>query len=1252
MNDSHALIERSFLLPEYTTAYSIYREAFTHYLDREDLVALDERGEAFGYRLLEHLFQKGQFEEEVNPAPQTVEKVQHLYIESRNSGRLKGGKALGLGFPLLLHQAGEELVAAPLFIWDVSLEPSLTKNNAWVVKHQPNHRIRINPYLFNFLKKELGVDLKQIVEKRLTKRPFLGTNLIATCKLIAQKLDLESDFQHLNLVQGPQLDELNEREFQTEIHWSGIIGLFPPTFEPSTINWGEKEVIDTLFTHPFGLLPLDQYQATALDYMVSAPRTLISGQSGVGKTHLLIHYITSALSQGKKCLVIAPSAGSLQNIQNFLDKLGLDWLSLLVKDAHYDTGFILDLLKAAAARENIPQAYEEVRFQATLERTNRLFKNLKSNFLTLKQKVFKDNDWTKTIGLFLQSNRKEGKELLSSQLNAQDFAFTDEEYEVISTAIDESYPFYQAINTLRHPLSNLNSRIFLAKEKEEGFRFVEESSGAFFEKASKLQLRFINKTNQYRDQLTQLYQLFFQRIHQKSKAIQDLIADYGNEFGTDFDVTKAGTLRLIGVFSSKHKQILAAREEIGGLYQNLVRSYERGQFFDFQVLNEVDWRSIPKVRENLIQLDQALQNWYENLPKLIQEEINRLSDKNVRSQIPMKEHISDLEYELNLLIEEINDTGLYQEQLENKMLTIPKRQKYLEEIIEQLENTRIFLRDFDAFYNWQRCWLGLTDLGRRVIRALIKVRPNDWMVAYTSWFLDNCLSKYYHTTIPNESLQLDAFSKAHIDLKAQLKSQTVQHWQLQRAAAIKDFRRQNKVLYNQVFGRRTQEPTGDQLENLWKDAAEVITNIFPVLLMTTSAAEKLLQESTHEFDVVLFEDAHALPAYQTIKPWKLGKQCLAFGSREQMQTQTVPSLMNALFDSNCPEFVLKAIHLWNPGNLFQLMEKTDNHSDNHPQFSIRYDQVDGRYQEKEETNEEEARHILHLLNKIKETPQRTFPSVGIVGFTLAQRNLIASYLLDIKRRKLPGAEVIAQLQRNGLGVYHWPELVGQQFDILIISSTFGTIDLKGTLTKKTAILNKADGVAKLQALFSRATKQVFIANSIPVDSIAKNLNDFEQEGMFLLANYFAYAKAFQEGDIERQKGVLLRLLKWKPKAEIVRKNPFVDEVVRMLEPYLETGRIKPLYSNESSEIPLLIKAIRNEQVNVVIQPDGFLAQTSMTSLEWENQKRNQFLANHNQFLPIWSYNWWKNAHQECRKLASAVIKLDEQFGGKEEELEA
>jgi hypothetical protein len=89
---------------------------------------------------------------------------------------------------------------------------------------------------------------------------------------------------------------------------------------------------------------------------------------------------------------------------------------------------------------------------------------------------FGELSFTETVGRFLRANRTEGKDLLLSQLNPADFAFTLQEYEEIVAAIYASEPLFRRFPTLHHPLNRLNHNVFNDHDKDKGRAWTEARS--------------------------------------------------------------------------------------------------------------------------------------------------------------------------------------------------------------------------------------------------------------------------------------------------------------------------------------------------------------------------------------------------------------------------------------------------------------------------------------------------------------------------------------------------------------------------------------------------------------------------------------------------------------------------------------------------------------------------------------------------------------------------------------------------------
>lgn len=307
--------------------------------------------------------------------------------------------------------------------------------------------------------------------------------LIDCCTAIATRLGVENNSQNIAIEACPEEPILAERISKGVIQWSGIVGSFPPYFPKKaaiavrTLHEIQKE------GHDFGLLPLDPHQASALQTIFKNSMVLVKGASGTGKTHLLVHLLSNALSNGKRCLVVSENVGALRQIYNQLEQLGLLKYSFLLQDEFADKSVLINLLRTLA-NTNMPMpAYQESAYRIALDKSKRLKTKLDERYRQLRQNVFGPNNWTETVGLFLRSNRAEGKELLASHLNTTDFKFNYEEFQTLQEGIRISQPLYLKINTLRHPLCNLNDDLFKKQTASHGFNFIDQQTQTFLSKA-------------------------------------------------------------------------------------------------------------------------------------------------------------------------------------------------------------------------------------------------------------------------------------------------------------------------------------------------------------------------------------------------------------------------------------------------------------------------------------------------------------------------------------------------------------------------------------------------------------------------------------------------------------------------------------------------------------------------------------------------------------------------------------------------
>ncbi|MCB9293743.1 MAG: hypothetical protein H6559_11570 [Lewinellaceae bacterium] len=1226
--------------------WSIFRNALPFSPQCIDLTSLDD---GFAYSLIGNLLQGRAFEMTAAPPFPIAQKLQALYFEARSSERVRGNQPFGLGFPLFLakDERGETIVA-PLFIWSLGLEPDPRHIGRWAITRKDFQPVVFNRFLAHYWDRAAGVELSSHFSQALAAGAINAGMLSRLCNEASERLSLANPSQSIAISNIPGIEELGGMLGQPQIRWAGVLGLYRPhqhLFVPSPAEAADEEESRPATSHSLGMLPLDPFQAAALEAVFKKQTTLVTGLPGTGRTHLALHLLSNALSNGQRCLVVSPRLPALRSIQQKLEQAGLGRLSFLLRDVAQDLLLFADIIRASAGAKEPEVSYSPDEYRLLAARAGRLKRKLDDSYLSTRAFVFGTNNWTETVGLYLRNIRKESKELLATQLNAQDYLFSYDEYQRLSQAIDSCQGLLGQSDVLRSPLNKLHQGIFLRMEEEEARGFIEEKTDTLLSRSLNLRQWYINRMNAYSELLSAHYEQYYQDFARRLAALRDSIAEYYGRFGDSFAASGMGGLKLKSLFSANAKSMLEGRQAVAAGYEKLRADFEGNAYFEYAFLPADEGRDVEAARESLQGFERALARWRAGLREAVQEEIQRLSHKTAHPRLGFKEEVLEMEQALERLLEQVNESGLYHLPVTHKSLVIPKRQRFLDELIEQLEVTRHSLKEFDTFFRWQSNWLRLDEKARRLVKALIKGRPHDWQAAFETWFLDNCLSQAYQSVLPPEPGSLKELAHTLEQFRPLLLPHTLLSWHKKKGDSLRRLRRENRPAYQAIGGKKPEKDPAALRQHL-RSSVETVSTVMPALLATPPVAADCFAGTGFRFDYVIVEDASFLDTREVQLLKGLGRRTLFLGNALPEGQQQLPPSYAFLTKTGAHRSHLYQNHHYFPGSLAHYQPEGEGRPvriEGPP--TLFFEQLDGRYDEKLEANEEEALHIIGLLNQVEKTPHRTYPSVGIACLTKGQRDMIASYLLRIKQRRSPGVEVIQQLERNGLSVLHLSELSGQRFDFLIISGCFGPVDLKGAMTGHIQRL-RGDGVMEsLLGLMSTAERRVHIVNSIPYALLEQLSADPEPRERFLIASYFRLIKAASDQDRETAAEILDNLPDWiRFRSPFREPWPFFEEVARRLQPYLAPGRVQL----DGSPAPLRINAAAPGQLPLFIAPDGFLSQAPATDYYWEYEQAAALEATGCRPLPAWSADWWRNPALEAKRMASQIIR-QEQPPAEEEE---
>ncbi len=1247
----------------FTLNESIYRNALPMNADRIDL-AVASIGSGFPGLFAKQLLSNRNMEMEIQVNEEMAGRFHHLHIESINHKIDKGSHTLAFGYPLFIHkQQGNSLapIAAPMFIWQLDLQPSVNRPDTWLLSRNKDTPILINRFFIRYISEQFGLDIETEIRKPITEKSLTGDRLSSLCNHLSMKLGIDGNTSAFALKECPGADEINEMGEEPQIRFSGILSQFSIDHHPLSFylkDKSEEEIGDIIFEeeedlgsemHPFSLFAPDPCQKNIGIHVNNNRQTLAEGGAGTGKTMTAFHVASNQLANGKNCLIISPNLKNLQQVKKSFEDNGLGNYSILIKDIHSELTKLYHSIKNIPSQLKKEEKETDLGFKILLERCLRKHTKLESHYELLNRKAFGNLDFTDTVGHYISSSRNAGKDVLSGRLDAKLYQSSFREYDMLKMDLAKAEQLHAGIGKNNKALSELHEEIFLEKNTEEAENFIQQNTSKFKTKTEELLRRFTTGLESYRDNLREHYEEHARELHHLLQETKDRIGEYAQIFGEDFKKAGSVKVRMYGVFSDTFYNIKEARQEILSNLDRLEGLYNEKRYFEYKFPTKKEREKIVNIQRYLNDFEESLESWKNEIPDNVWKESSNLNSKSVQIHLDYDSRIGELEYTHDILLEEINQSKLFKEWFSYDGMTLLKRLDALDSLTDKLEDVEFQMEHFRHFHPWQKHWLEILPLSRNTISALIRSKAKNWVATFNSWYFYNCLSdRTFMNTNSNDNLRKEYIKELNI-LRDKLPEHIKKSQFGIREESIIRLRKKNKKFYRFFFDKKSSLTSDIGMKDIYKTFGKECSQWFPIHLMTVDAAEELLTYSDAEFDLVIFDDAQHIPSMQAIPLIDKAKKTLVLGDRRQaLYPNTHTPLMDMMVEHGADIIPLYYNHIKNERACTEFLNATDYRKGirkiNYFQkpyngSGITIEKSEGRYIEEEFKNNQEAENIVRILSELHQNKKGKTPRAAIVTSTVPQRNHIHSYLLYIKQKRNPYSDQITRLEENGLRVLHVSEL-NSHFDTIIWSLTYGTTNLRGHVTRHFDELESQAGQTMLNIILGHVGERLIICSSIPQshinDKTSDNINAADPINQFL-----KYAQTTTSGNNDERVELLGRI-EWAGISNDDRQQyNFMMQVKKELDPYFETDRIKVLSPlSEIGTSALTIIPFDYRQPIPLIIGDGLDRNNPFVAYEFEEGVDRKLKEAGYLIFRTHSIDWWKNPKREARVLAGKLIKAD------------
>ncbi|MDE6522746.1 MAG: DUF4011 domain-containing protein [Muribaculaceae bacterium] len=318
---------------------------------------------------------------------------------------------------------------------------------------------------------------------------------------------------------------------------------------------------------------------------------------------------------------------------------------------------------------------------------------------------------------------------------------------------------------------------------------------------------------------------------------------------------------------------------------------------------------------------------------------------------------------------------------------------------------------------------------------------------------------------------------------------------------------------------------GVALRKVIADSGDILTKLFPCMLMSPLSVAQYLDMKSDLFDIVIFDEASQMETSDAVGTIARGRSLVVVGDPLQLpptrffttQTSTGEDIEESEDSDSiledCIAIGMKSHYLSRHYRshhesliAFSNSQFYDNRlltfpSHNDSQRKVSLIDPNGIYDYgKTRTNRIEAEAVVkHVIDLLEEST--ACPSIGIVAFSKAQSNLIED-ILNAKLQRNKALQKKLDEAEEALFVKNLENVQGDERDIIIFSIGYGP-DKNGNVSLNFGPLNQSGGERRLNVAVSRAREEMIIFSSllpqhIPAEGVAA-------KGVSSLRQFLTYA---------------------------------------------------------------------------------------------------------------------------------------------------
>ncbi len=1046
---------------------SIYLNALPgRYKARMDITDLNKISEGFSERFFENLLSQKSFSirikltnEEKNQPYER--KIQYLFHENMNTFREEGISSFALGYPLIIKQNNKtkSVMKSPLFVWKLNIERSKTDINEFIISRDEDSPIEINKVLLMQILSDDKVNLSNIYEEITDEEEGILTYEEISNTIKKMNEKIKLDFSE---------------EFKLEPFPETVEGLDSAGKEKTFIFYGgvlglfkrQKEGIIKDFVNLTENYSQYKFNVSERDNFQLSKNTSIAtdpSQQNVIETLTDSQYkiIQGPPGTGKSQTLTAIITNSLENGANILIVCEKKTALDVIYEKLSELGIEDLIVMLNDPAKDRRNIVKRVRDLADKKPVLEEYDEVKYNYVVKEYKELKEryNNHQAILSRNIKGNKENSQNMTNGKV-------------LLGYLEGKNREKYYHVDTSRNNMEDIYRILDLTDRLLNKIGDIGRIE------------RFEKIYNEEMKKNIQSYEIFFnetskilEAVKKQADFIRKRTEEYGEKFTEAFGVNKL-KVSLFSIFNSKLRDIKNSWEDI---YKGSNEINNYGSKYFNRRFTEGNYRKLEKELEEFSSILNEITKYRNEFISFLDEKKNGEMTKEEEAFI-------------NNFIKYINEN---------------------------------VIGDWSEFLKTSYFYSLLQNSGIKTEGYRDYTANNPKLLEFDKYIVEN--QKY-------------RIKKYWGEIR-------------KRALSVIGKTENIKMLYN--LRKNSKYGKINTLREIIETDVDFFKDMFPIIMTDPNTCSSVFPLREGIFDLVLFDEASQLKLEEVLPSLMRGKYKIVSGDMHQMPPSNYfGSEMDYEGTSDNEEMDEEALFLADSESLLDfvnnlnedvIMSYLDFHyRSKHPKlinFSnaafyesrlvpmpskteytpIEYYRVDGVY--KGRKNDDEADKIIEYIFSDNVLIEGKLSSVGIVTLNLEQKtnivNRINSYLRENDSESVK--ERYNSLMEKGMFVKNLENVQGDERDIMILSTTFGSTPEGKFIQNFGPLNNQQRGYKLLNVLITRAKYKFIVFTSIPEE----NINIWENEvmksgnnGKGIFYAYLAYAKAVSESSEDTEKRIL------------------------------------------------------------------------------------------------------------------------------------